>query len=619
MTKRLEPPFLVPRDRPLHPIAFSSSWTDMTWQFDDRTPGQPANAFQIRWDCHMPHGTRFDEPEWSKWREAVKIFVWSVLADPPEQGRALRFGSVSNKYQCIRVLVRWMVDKGYRALSDLDQDAQQRFIDDIAKRKGRGGRHKLKLNSLKQYEDTLHLLHLQGLKYPQLAIDEPPISVRISRPRRTRGKLPYTPEEIAVPLVLRALRLVEEPADNVIALRSRAQAACDATLRRGKSRPSACNAVLPAISGFAFTELSNEVGPWYPHPITSTEQISYLVNRIYDACFVLISYLVGMRASEILGLEVGCFEHERSIDLPVNHLFINGRIYKTASVATGDPHRWIAPKIAERVIKVLESLSAPLRARSGRPHLWLTTGNAGMIGPDARIDIVSGPSMIRRLNEKFAKFIDLPTYQGNIWHLTTHQGRKSFARFVAKQDRTGLHALKSHFGHRSIIMTDQGYAGSDYEISELISEAAQEEMVFAYADSLTADRLAGAAGEKISAHSQFRGQLIEEGASEYARRQLTGTNVKFVVCDYGFCYYVPSQSACHGDDRGPNPAFRTESTCVGCKNCVVAPQHLSIWKDRRESYVNFLQSGEVEDPDLHNDFKAKIAECDQVIAQLRSS
>ena len=497
MKTGLEPPFSVPEDRPLHPIASSSAWTDTVWRFDFRTPGRRPNDFQIRWDWRVPGG-RFDQPEWTTWRETVRTFIWSLLADPPEQGRVLRFASVKIKFQCMRVLVKWMVDHGHPALSDLDQDAQRQFIHDMSKRKGRVGNLELKPRTLKEYQETVRALYLQGLKYLQLAIDEPPVSDRISIPRRHRSKLSRPPDEIAVPLLLQALRLVGEPADDVIALRSRAQAAFDAALHEGRSKWLTHQAALRAVSDFTFATLPGEDDPWYPHPITGTRQISYLVDRIYDACFVLISYLVGPRASEILGLEAGCLERERSIDGTLEFLFIKGRIYKTAAVATGDPHRWIAPEIIERVINVLEILSARLRARFGKPHLWLTTRGAGMEGSDGIIDILSSNSVIRRLNDKLAEFVDLPTFQGKQWHLTTHQGRKWFAWSVAKVDRTGLHALKAHFGHRSVIMTDQGYAGIDHEMSELIDEATQEEMARGYAEILTAERLAGPAAPESS-------------------------------------------------------------------------------------------------------------------------
>ena len=64
---------------------------------------------------------------------------------------------------------------------------------------------------------------------------------------------------------------------------------------------------------FAMTTLPGESTPWYPKPITSLQPVRFLTNRIHDACFVLTSYLVGMRASEILGLEVGCIERKRSL------------------------------------------------------------------------------------------------------------------------------------------------------------------------------------------------------------------------------------------------------------------------------------------------------------------
>ena len=67
--------------------------------------------------------------------------------------------------------------------------------------------------------------------------------------------------------------------------------------------------------------------------------------------------------------------------------------------------------------------------------------------------MMTGRTMTVRLNTKFAPFVGVPPHEGKPWHLSTHQGRKTFAYFVARQDRSGLHALKEHFGHRSIVMT----------------------------------------------------------------------------------------------------------------------------------------------------------------------
>ena len=86
----------------------------------------------------------------------------------------------------------------------------------------------------------------------------------------------------------------------------------------------------------------------------------------------------------------------------------------------------------------MERLSAPMRQRSERNGIWLSIDSTGLLGPATRIEVPSGATVIRRLNESLAAFIELPTHRGEPWHLNTHQGRKTFARFVGKRDRTGL-------------------------------------------------------------------------------------------------------------------------------------------------------------------------------------
>src|SRR5205807_10518621 len=50
----------------------------------------------------------------------------------------------------------------------------------------------------------------------------------------------------------------------------------------------------------------------------------YVADRIYDACFVVVSYLVGARISEILGLQVG---DRKSTRLNSSHLVISYAVF----------------------------------------------------------------------------------------------------------------------------------------------------------------------------------------------------------------------------------------------------------------------------------------------------
>ena len=560
----------------------------------------------------MPDGTRFDGPEWTQWRESAKFFIWSLLADPPEQRKVPRTGSLISCYRHVRILVLWMIKQGFCEFTELDREAQQRFLSDLAQRKRKGRGEYIKKKTLGHFQNTMQLLFLQGLKYPPLAVAEPLPRDRVGQ-SDPQAAIPHTPDEIAGPLIQGALRLMKAPASDVIALHAIAQKAYDEVKVKSRAR----EAAIGAVANFPFSTLPGEQEPWYRRQVDSTNEIRFLVDRIVDAAFVLLSFLVGMRSSEIMGLEAKCVIRKPSLGRTEEFLFVQGKIFKTAASAQGSHHQWIAPDVIERVVHVLEQLSAHQREKSDRPHLFLTNGAGGLTGPKAKIGIMTTQTITKRLNSKLAPFIGLPAYRGKTWHLSTHQGRKTFARFVAKKDKTGLYALKKHFGHASIVMTHRAYAGVDHNLSDLLNEAAKEEMAAALTDLSTTKNLAGPAGVAISAQSSFRGEFAQGDGLDFVRTLLEDTNLRVHVCEYGYCIYNSRYSACNGDEHGPNPAYRTQSTCVGCKNFAVTLKHRPVWEERLKKYVDFLASGEV-GPDIREDFEQKIAECLAVLAQLRA-
>ena len=96
------------------------------------------------------------------------------------------------------------------------------------------------------------------------------------------------------------------------------------------------------------------------------------MNVLYCACFIVISYLVGARAAEILQLKVGCLRPLTASDAgELTGTVITGAIYKREADYHGRRHQWIAPPPVLHAITVLEALSAPHRERSGRSELWL--------------------------------------------------------------------------------------------------------------------------------------------------------------------------------------------------------------------------------------------------------
>jgi integrase len=606
----------LPHEAALAPdiaISSRSRFGDSIWHLDGLRPGGNRSDFSLDWDFTIAAG-RFTDPGFAPWCEAAKTLLWSVKVDPPPGRKHLHDGTLTSLFKALRLLIRWMADQGYRRFAELDRDASGRFLAAMAARRNAKG-EAIASSTMELYRRLLVLIYLQGARYPTVAIDDPFPGVTGTFRTRDRGWLPYTPDAIAVPLVSSALRLIGPAADDVIALYRQAQDAYDAALGSGLSPTRAGFRVVDAIAAFRFATLHGEDAPWQAAPVTSTKRVRQLVDRLYDACFVVIAYLVGARVSEILGLQVGCIEHHASAAGDERFAYLTGRIYKTARGPHGDAHRWVAPEPVVRAIAVMDRLSEPLRRRSGRSDLWLMTSSTGLMGPAVEIDLPIAGTIIRRLNHLFAPFIGLPPHEGEPWHLNTHQGRKTFARFVGKRDRTGLHALQAHLGHVSRVMTDRGYVGTDFTLDELIDRHAQDETRAALEEMLTASSLGGKAGRTIAARSQFRGRTRDGDVQAYVDFLMAETDLRLGVCDWGYCVYRPETSACFGGNAGPNPVLRTETTCSTCANFAVTARHRPVWEARRARNVKLLDQPAL-DPGSRALATARIAECDRILAAL---
>lgn len=596
-------------------VSTRSVLTDVVWHLDGLRPGANPSDFSLDWSFRLHDDSRFSDPQWHAWSRAAKRFLWSLKVDPPPGRRHVHDGTLVSTFRVLRLLVRWMAVRGMRCFADLSRDTALEFFAEVARRPGMKEGKPLSAGTLCTYRRVLHLLYLQGSRLPDVAIDEP-VPVLLQRlSKHDRGWLPYTPDEIAVPLVSAALRLIGTPAGDVIALWHRAQAAYEAALADGMSQTKAGFSVVDAIADFSFSTPQGEARPWQAAPVTSTKRVRALVDRIGDACFIVVAYLVGARVSEILGLQAGCIERHPSADGTEQFAYLQGRIYKTARAESGQAHRWPAPPAVERAIAVMEQLSAPLRQRTGRTDLWLSPDSTGLAGPAARIRVPGVQTIIGRLNKGFAVFIDLPQHRGTAWHLNTHQGRKTFARFVGKRDRTGLDALRAHFGHVSRVMTDRGYVGTDFVLDELIDRHARDETRAALEELLTATSLGGKAGRVMAARSEFRGRTREAGVQAYVEFLMADTDLRLGACDWGYCVYRSETSACLGGERGPNPVLRTQSACASCSNFAVTPRHRPVWEARRSRSLALVQDHCL-DAESQALAQARVNECERILAQL---
>jgi integrase len=552
-----------------------SDWHATVWRFKPTNVLEEEKPVQLRWDFSLPSGQRLTDRRYAGLLQSSRELIAIIRSRSVSCGLPQRAKTVEGYFYYLRELLRWMVGAGFRRFADLDETALLQFQHSLAARPGIG-RASLASTTVEKYLYLFtYLFRFRGELSDGLRFDPFPgrshgeiAGVRDAEIRRW----PHTPDAVAVALMQGAADLVTRESPLILQARQVCADAMASAMQRARSKEVWRKAANRALQDASVGESSCK------HPMRTVKDLTRMIEMLYAACFAVISYLVGPRVSEILHLCAGCVQRR---DDDTSIAVINGAIYKKQPEYHGRPHEWVAPPLALQAISVLEALSAGHRAQTNRRELWLRRrGRSGATEwwteCPGTLQVV-GKERMRLLLCRFGAWLGLPDHEGKRWRLSTHQGRKTFARFCALRDRSGLLAMAQHFGHRERAVTDHGYAGSDYRLNQEIDAEVLEQSVTAWEHMLAAPGLGGRAGAEIMAkRPRFRGARQKGELKRYARL-LVDAGLVLGVCDWGFCIYREEYSACLGNARGPNPARREPSTCASCKNFAVSAQHRLYW------------------------------------------
>lgn len=552
-----------------------SDWDATVWRFKPTNVLEEETPVRLRWDFSLSGGQRFTDRRFAALlqssRELIAVIrCRSLGSELPQRGK-----TVEGYFYYLRAVLRWMVEAGLTRFSDLDATALLQFQRSLAARPGQGRaslasttvqKHLYLFSYLFRFRDELgdglRFDPFPGRSHGEIA------GVRDAEIRR----LPHTPDPVAARLIQAAVALVTKESTHILQARRVYAEAMASAAQRGCGDDACTNAANRALKQALVGQYKGA------NTIRTVDDLASVIDMLYAACFVVISYLVGPRASEILRLCVGCVQH-RGNDGTV--AVIAGAIFKKQPEYHGRPHEWVAPPLALEAISVLEALSAGHRAQTNRGELWLrrrggSGANEWLNECRGTLQVMATQRMLRLLS-RFGAWLGLPDHEGRRWRLSTHQGRKTFARFCALRDRSGLLAMAQHFGHRERAVTDHGYAGPDYRLNQEIDAEILEQSITAWEHMLAAPGLGGRAGVEIMAkRPRFRGSRLKGELKSYARL-LVDAGLVLGVCDWGFCIYREEYSACLGNARGPNPARREPSTCATCRNYAVSAQHRPYW------------------------------------------
>lgn len=606
-------------------ISRHSRFGDDIWHMDHDTPGQQRSSATIRWNFVVGKGGSFSDDEYSDLRLSLKVFAASLFLDPRD-ARALSGGSANHTATAIRFLVTWMVRNGYRHLYELSAAASREYLQDLIETYlsehdttpediqeeisaddgvGEGALRPLVQIWTNLWRQRAALSDAGIRPLPEEPFDgKSAKSIALDLATKVAGWIPPIPDEVALPIMTAAVRMIGVPAEDVIRLD---QKYSDCLVRVERCTTTHQRRVLgKVITGFQFSCCPGEILPWR-QPLRSEPFAQSLVNgtwrssrrdvhlglrkmveNVLAACVLVLQSHAGIRINEVCGLRSGidpatgfpsCVELRISKS-GLHELFIlHGKLSKMHSPAIDA--EWLIgsrPRGSDhlpapvRAIQVLERLLHRLRKRAQdgrvRNHLLLSfsapTGyprNGKCIGP------MSIATLLHHQREFIGTFVDFasipissvdktqdlsPFIRTRGACIRSHSWRKNFALYVFRVDSRMIPAIAQQFHHLSLAMTSEGYLGNDPTLIEAMdSVRTQQTARFFYEMARGVRPATGRLIKLIDEHSKEL-QAIIAGLNERdgmlrMQRWIIDRDLRIWFSSHGKCFLplAPMEARCH--------------------------------------------------------------------------
>lgn len=518
---------------------------------------------------------------------ASKRALESMVNAPRRDRGTLAHTTVRNWFGQLRRLVHWMVSNGIWRFSDLSPEDAVVYLKTIKPR--RGSSKVVTLNTVQRHVGVLRWLwDLRSSLPDALSFDISHVEQDALSAMRLRPSIPWRPigEADAMKLLRAAKQWTDAYAQYVGSLLERLWAEHNATVGWTHSDARRRREAFYREIGQEpqFRELANQ--------LAMAESLPYMVLRaavvaLEGAAITSILLLVGLRAREAVRLDIDCVVVPENGD--PGGLLLAG----VAAKKGGRQRTWAITGAVKDAVDAIRSMLAVPRGLSGEQGL-LMHGSASRcaVFPNSRVPTRASPVTVTNRMRTFARAA-FPDDEKLARQVHAHAARKTFARFVVLRDKRVLESLAYHFGHTHRAITDGYYVGSDMELALLLDAENRQDLAQSLADLLSSRNIAGKASKAFMSSGKPASGLRGKAALKTMVERLIAQGVQLAPCDWGYCVYSKSLSACQGDAKGPNEAQRTADVCSGCSNFVVTERHRAWWEERVVRDERFLGSQEV--------------------------
>jgi len=594
-----------------------SSYGDSTWDFWPYIPlnnGCDADK-QIKFDYKFVDGSHLTDPVHAELLESTRAFLYVRLRHKhPKSGMTQSHSSAIALMERILALLKWMVANDYQCFADLTPAACRAYVQDTKSRKLAPRRLTVLFLCI---EDLFffreHLVDALPV-HPWLGESAGSLSGHIGSARDRNGTTEKIPDRLSQKLAQGALHyVVSGYGEQLLACREVYEAYREKT-SRAEARKATDN-YLKKLKLKHFRAVKREI------------------SRMYTSCYVVMCLFSGLRNSEMSSFKLNCYTDHEGWDGSV-YGWIRGLSYKLEK--DPKPSEWMVPPVVQTAVLLAAQVSAPIRAKLEAEIAELEkTLKLEKLGKltyikekDRRQDI----DMLHRIKQRrhllflnkatfsstvnpwsnlmtnvrlkdLAKHLNLQVEPedlgqimdttrigvGNIWPLASHQFRKTFAVYVARNVLGDVLYLREHFKHWSLDMTLY-YAVNELEhidetlFEDVLTERDELQSIIIEGWISTDKPVTGAGSVAVKEFRSREEVRVAKNHRELARKLSAG----FFIRGTGHSWCTAEK--CKG------LGIYDVLECKDCENRLIDETHLMVWRGIRNQQIELLQMDDLGDP-----------------------
>lgn len=260
----------------VEPVSAMSCWGDRRWVFDNETHGAKISQSTIVWDLKLPDGSNLLGPRNADLLDWLRRLVWSLFAAPGDGAGHLKPGSLVTISAGLRYWAAWLVGQEIRWPNEITETVVTRYQEHLQG----DAEDEIETKSLTEAVARHRLLPFSLLWRQRFALERAGIPSMPAAPfgragvskiarqiaALATGSFRPLPDEVAIPVLNRAMAMLGPPAADVIALVEACAAAYSSGLAEnvGTDRRKflAESRQLAAAEAFRFSVVYGS--PWHP-------------------------------------------------------------------------------------------------------------------------------------------------------------------------------------------------------------------------------------------------------------------------------------------------------------------------------------------------------------------